>query len=264
VGDSRAGRGAALLAAPNPAQTRPAHRPEAGDQPQAKRAAAKEQSVEDNQSTTQNLLKMYSKQDAVTRFNYWLLYRLSGFGTAPRDARVLDCGCAIGVFISFLKQKGFTNVQGFDASPEMVEASRAITRCEIKLADILDLRANYHAESFDIVSVSNLMHHVTDVDKWRRILAGIHDVLAPGGLLVMREPKRTVIYRTLEWMSLRPAFFRGVLKYRLQSIIEERGYLDYFFGNWYGAYREFLSGSGFTVEAERTSLGEQVLTCRRR
>lgn len=219
--------------------------------------------VEDTKSTTDNLLAMYMRQDVITRFNYWLLYMLSGFRDAPRDARILDCGCAIGVFIAFLKKMGFTNIQGFDASPEMVAASRSVTQCEIRLADILDLHACYAEASFDIVSVSNLLHHVTDREKWRGIFKGIHHILAHGGLLVIREPKRTVIYRTLEWMSQHPIFFFGVLKFRLQSIIEERGYLDYFFANWYGGYPELLAECGFAISRKSTSLGELVLTCRK-
>jgi Methylase involved in ubiquinone/menaquinone biosynthesis len=219
--------------------------------------------MEDNQSTTENLLKMYAKQDLITSANYWLLYLLSAFRTAPRNARVLDCGCALGVFITFLKRRGFAHVEGFDASPEMVEAGRAITGCEIKIADILDLDRHYEPASFDIVSVSNILHHVTDIKSWGVIFAGIRHILSPNGLLVIREPKRTLIYRTLEWLSAHPACYVGPLKFRLQSIIEERAYLDYFFSHWYAAHVELLKTHGFEIISEGTSMGEQVLSCRR-
>ena len=162
-----------------------------------------------------------------------------------------------------MKQRGFTHVEGFDASPEMVEAGRAITGCDIRIADILDLDKHYTQGSFDIVSVSNILHHVTDIDSWGVILDEIRRVLPLGGLLVIREPKRTPIYRTLEWLSAHPAFYFGPLKFRLQSIIEERAYLDYFFPHWYGAYPALLKAHGFEIIGEGTSMGEQVLSCRR-
>lgn len=219
--------------------------------------------MEDNSRITENLLRMYSRQDFITRFNYWLLYILSGFRDAPRDSRVLDCGCAIGMFINYLKSKGFTRVEGFDAAPQMVEAAQQLTHCSVHLANVLEMGTVFEQGSFDIVSVSNLIHHITNEDSWETLLQGVRHVLKPGGMLVIREPKQTWIYRTMMRMAKKPYFFVGLMKFRLQSLVEERHYLEYFFARWPRDHVSLLARNGFTIVREGTSLGEQVLTCRR-
>jgi len=220
--------------------------------------------MEDTQTITQNLLNMYRRAVKITMANYWLLYLLSGFRTAQRDARILDCGCALGIFLSFLKRRGFTHVEGFDASPEMVTASKAFTNCDVKVADVLNLGAHYALSSFDIVCVSNLLHHVPDKTSWHSIFSGIREILSPEGVLIIREPKMTLINKALFSMSKHKIFYFPPLTFRLRSLIEEKEYLDYFFPRWYKDYQDILSEHGFFILKEGTSMGEQVLTCQKK
>ena len=206
---------------------------------------------------------MYGRNDWIMRLNFRCFLRLSRLTDLRRDARILDCGCAMGHLILRLRAFGFTNVAGLDSAPEMVEAARSLTGATILHCDALDLARNAEAGSFDAVVVSDLLHHFAEAENWEKLLAGCRTVLKEGGLLVIREPWPTFLLKLLYRMSRHRVFYVGFLKARLQSFIEEDALVQHFFTHWIGTYKERLARHGFRIERDLSWLVHRITACRK-
>jgi SAM-dependent methyltransferase len=96
--------------------------------------------------------------------------------------RILDIGCGTGGNLLQLASLG--DAEGIDPSPLCVEyCRRKGLRCA--QGSMSDLSAT--AGRFDVVTLFDVLNQA-GLDQTVPILAGIHAKLAPGGLLVFREP----------------------------------------------------------------------------
>ena len=106
--------------------------------------------------------------------------------------RALDVGCGAGLLAEPLARLGAA-VTGIDAAPENVAVARAHA-AGAGLA--IDYRAvgveTLGDERFDLVTCMEVIEHVSDPAAF---VAGLRQVLAPGGLLVMSTPNRTPLSR---------------------------------------------------------------------
>ena len=217
----------------------------------------------DTRNITDNLLGMYGRNDWIMRTNFDIFLRRSGLMDLPRDVRILDLGCAMGHLILQLRQAGFQRVTGLDASPEMVEAARGLTGGDILLGDAAACGDLVEAGGFDVVIISDLVHHIEDESGWDRMLDGCRTALGPGGLLVIREPWPTPVLNLLYALSRFSWLHLGPLKERLRSFVEEDALLQYFFSHWIPDYPERLQRRGFRVERDFSWLVHRITVCRR-
>lgn len=98
------------------------------------------------------------------------------------DARLLDIGCSIGLFLDRARTRGW-NGSGIEFS----EKARAYARNEFAL-DVVDrplAEAGFARDSFDVVTLLSVLEHTTDP---RRMLREIAGVLKPGGALYVIVP----------------------------------------------------------------------------
>lgn len=93
--------------------------------------------------------------------------------------RVLDVGCGRGDNLRRLVRYG-GRATGIEPNPERAEEARAVAPAEVGVGE----RIPMPDESFDMVYVSHVLHHASDVD---RVLHEAHRVLAPGGCLFVIE-----------------------------------------------------------------------------
>jgi 2-polyprenyl-3-methyl-5-hydroxy-6-metoxy-1,4-benzoquinol methylase len=219
--------------------------------------------VADNADITKNLLEMYGRDDWILRRNFRVFLQRTGLSALPREARILDLGCAMGHLILQLQREGFRSVTGLDAAPAMVEAARKLTGAEILLGDATACDRLAPAGAFDAVIVSDLVHHIDQAAGWDALLAACRGVLRDGGLLALREPWPTPMLRLLYWMSRYRVFYLGPLRARLQSFVDEDHLLRHFFAHWPGSYRERLARHGFTVIADESALVHRLTSCRK-
>ncbi len=108
---------------------------------------------------------------------------------AGRTGRHLDLGCSEGDFLAVLAATTKLTCAGADPHPGYLAALAA--RCpELPLTRIpVGGELDFAAASFDSVSLLDVLEHVPDES---RLLAEIHRILVPGGLLVLTAPQRHV------------------------------------------------------------------------
>ena len=101
----------------------------------------------------------------------------------------LDVGCGAGLLCEPLARMGAT-VTGVDAAPELIAAAQAH-------AAAVGLEIDYRATgveavegTFDLVTAMEVIEHVADPSMFVAALAAR---LAPGGLLVLSTPNRTML-----------------------------------------------------------------------
>lgn len=119
-----------------------------------------------------------------------LLRRLE-FAGLGKNARILDYGCGNGLFVQFLRQRGYRQVSGYD--PYVAEY------------------AHLPEGPFDCVVANDVIEHVDDP---RALLAECVSLVAPGGLLyVGTADSEPVDMRELEphLMRLHQPFHRVIL-----------------------------------------------------
>jgi SAM-dependent methyltransferase len=100
-----------------------------------------------------------------------------------RGHRVLDVGCGTGKSFLPLLERGF-DVTACDISPEMVERAqrKAGARADVHVADMRRLPV---FGEFDLITcIDDAINHLLSPDEVADALEGMHDNLAPGGLLV--------------------------------------------------------------------------------
>ncbi|MGQ9797628.1 class I SAM-dependent methyltransferase [Desulfosoma sp.] len=108
---------------------------------------------------------------------------------SPRDARILDLGCAQGHFLEALRRVGYTRLTGADLSSELLSGVRRLLPETVRLiqADLCECLKEERDESFDVVFLHDVLEHLpreTVVD----VLRDVRRVLGPGGRLSVRVP----------------------------------------------------------------------------
>jgi SAM-dependent methyltransferase len=103
---------------------------------------------------------------------------------AELSGSVLELGCGAGRLTGYLADIAAT-VHGIDISPQMVAyCRRTYPKATFSQGDLRDV-ASLGLGSFDaVVAGDNVLDVLDDADRGK-VLAGIHHVLAPGGLLIM-------------------------------------------------------------------------------
>jgi SAM-dependent methyltransferase len=130
------------------------------------------------------LAPAYDLLTAEYEYGPWLaaIERVAvAYGLAGR--RLLDVGCGTGKSFLPLLERGF-EVTACDISPEMVELARlkAGDRADLHVADMRRLPV---FGEFDLITcIDDAINHLLSPDEVADALAGMHENLAPGGILV--------------------------------------------------------------------------------
>ncbi|KYC35632.1 methyltransferase type 11 [Scytonema hofmannii PCC 7110] len=98
-----------------------------------------------------------------------------------RYKRVLDAGCAGGVYAEWLVNRG-ADVVAIDISNKMVDLTRQRlqNRAQVYQADLNQPLTFLRSNSFDIVLSSLTLHYIQD---WESVFREFHRILSPKGLL---------------------------------------------------------------------------------
>lgn len=125
--------------------------------------------------------------DEATARRWGHLYRqlLRGWLPKDHDAKVLDLGCGGGRLLHMLRELGYRNLQGVDASAEQVRIARQVTP-EIEQADVLGF-LEAHENQYDWICGFDIIEHLHKPEVLR-FLDAAQRALRSGGRLVLHTP----------------------------------------------------------------------------
>lgn len=105
----------------------------------------------------------------------------AGFST-NQSIRILDAGCGTGGLLDALRQAGYQNSVGFDASTDAVFFSRE-RNLPVELHNLLDISSFHPGELFDVIICDDVLYFFND-DQIRHILSVFRQRLRPGGIFI--------------------------------------------------------------------------------
>lgn len=110
---------------------------------------------------------------------------LRGWLPPNKTARVVDVACGGGKLLHFFKERGWSDVEGVDLSPEQVAISRQVVP-RVELENAIDyLERNEGA--FDVVTGFDIIEHLHKPEVIRFLDAALA-ALKPGGRLILQTP----------------------------------------------------------------------------
>lgn len=155
-------------------------------------------------------------------------------GYTLTDKKVLDVGCGMGVFLEVVKDAGGIPF-GLDLSPDALEYTRRHTGIESLTLGTFEA-AELPDAPFDMITGWNVLEHVRHPRVW---LNKAHDLLSPGGVIVIKVPnvcfsgliaRHATILRklglpTTNYLATRPPLhLYGFSPQTLQRMLEATGF----------------------------------------
>lgn len=141
--------------------------------------------------------KAYVVSDLDSQIPYWDAAAATKTFTHPlhppwldglsRRAAILDYGCGYGRTMAELQQHGFTDLTGADTSPAMIERARHLhPTLNFTTLDAPPAWPSPHA-AFDAVLLFAVLTCVPADEAQLRLIAELHRVLKPGGILYLSD-----------------------------------------------------------------------------
>ena len=140
----------------------------------------------------------------------------------PEKGNLLDIGCGAGFFLNSAKERGW-NCYGMEILPEYVKYAQENFALENIHQESIDESLNFEANTFDVITLWDLIEHLRNP---LESLKKIHEVMKPGGLLVMWTPnvKNAILLRE-KWTGYKILqhfyFFSGE---SLTHLLEKAGF----------------------------------------
>ncbi|MBW8296025.1 bifunctional 2-polyprenyl-6-hydroxyphenol methylase/3-demethylubiquinol 3-O-methyltransferase UbiG [Sphingopyxis sp.] len=123
---------------------------------------------------------------------HWHVGARERFALAGRTA--IDVGCGAGLLAEPLARMG-GQVTGVDAAPENIAAASAHAVGQgLEIDYFAGELAAFPPATFDLVTSMEVVEHVTDPAAF---IAGLTARLAPGGLMILSTPNRTMLSKLL-------------------------------------------------------------------
>lgn len=134
-------------------------------------------------------LATYAIEAEVESTHWWFVGRRVLFANEigrlklSLDVAVLDIGTSTGTNLRMLRELGFTNVFGLDASDEAIRFCASKGLGIVRKGDVCQLP--FAAGTFDLVLATDVIEHVED---HAQAIAEIERILKPGGAMLVTVP----------------------------------------------------------------------------
>jgi SAM-dependent methyltransferase len=157
---------------------------------------------------------VYAVEATIEETHWWFVGRRRLFADelrragVPTDARALDIGTGTGANLRLLRDIGFSNVMGLDASDEAIRFCAEKQLGEVRKGDICALP--FGDASFDVVFATDVIEHIDDDE---RAAQEICRVLRPGGSAIITVPA----FPSLWGLQDRKSFHKR--RYRMQPLL---------------------------------------------
>jgi SAM-dependent methyltransferase len=148
-----------------------------------------------------------------------------GFSAWEEDLKArggfLDIGCATGLLLSYMRGRGW-KVRGVEICEASARYGMEKRNVDVFIGPLE--QAPFAPEGFSLIHFSHLIEHVPDP---RRLLAGVYDLLVPGGAAVIVTPNRNGLQARLlgrKWRSCIADHLNLFDKKGLGRILRETGF----------------------------------------
>ena len=148
--------------------------------------------------------------------------------------RFLDIGCATGLLLSELRNRGW-RVEGVEICTPSAEFGRLERGLTIHTVPVE--QAELSDQSFDVVHASHLIEHLTQP---AALVAEAARILVPGGRLILTTPNSGGLQARLlgeRWRSLIPDHVYLFSRASLRRLLDENGFEVERVGTWGGIAR---------------------------
>jgi 2-polyprenyl-3-methyl-5-hydroxy-6-metoxy-1,4-benzoquinol methylase len=164
-----------------------------------------------NQDNFFNLIKLGLEDVHFDSFNH------NGKGSR----RFLDIGCATGLLLNYVREKGWLT-KGVEVCKPSVEYARKRFGLNIFLGTLEE--AVFPSDSFDVVHFSHVIEHVPEPKK---MLLEIRRILKPDGHIIVTTPNVAgshALFAGGGWRSLIPDHIYLFSQRTLRKLLENTGY----------------------------------------
>lgn len=145
----------------------------------------------------------------------------SAYTYVPENIKVLDIGCGFGQSLAYHQSRG-CDVSGVEADSNV---ERVANKYGFDVKVGLFNRDDYKAESFDYVTMDQVLEHVTEP---RNVLCGVNKILKDEGCLVLSFPNafgwgaKMFGSRWINWHA--PYHLQFYSKYSMEILAKETGF----------------------------------------
>jgi len=130
--------------------------------------------------------RMYSEEE-----NHWwyagmrsIVLSLLPPAAVSGQSRVLDAGCGTGYNLRWLRDNYYARTTGLDLYSRALAFSQARGEQQLVRADASTLP--FRSETFDLVTIFDVLSHIDGEEARLRALRELHRVLRPGGRVLLR------------------------------------------------------------------------------
>ncbi len=109
----------------------------------------------------------------------------------PHGGRLLDVGCATGVFLDMMKKRGW-DVEGVEISDELASYARKTFSLNVHVTDLT--REKINSEPFHVITLFDVIEHIPDPNL---MIAACRDLLVEDGVLLLRTPTEEGLLRDI-------------------------------------------------------------------
>lgn len=128
------------------------------------------------------------------------IHKLSEIEKYCSKGKVLDVGCATGIFLEVAQQRGW-NVWGCEISEWAAKKAKEKFGDVIFQKDVCEVK--FEKNFFDLITLFDVIEHLDDPFKFFR---EIHQIMRPGGIVAIVSPSLTSLSRKLmgkKWINFK-------------------------------------------------------------
>ena len=146
-----------------------------------------------------------------------------------KNSSILDFGCGFGYFLNYFYNKGYRNLYGIDPDKELLKQVPS----QIKTSLQFGQKTNFEDNSFDVVFVYCVLHHLEKDKNYFEAIDEIMRILKPKGYLFICEPGHYRSFVIMEYITKVLSLFLKFFKSFKAILDEEKTIVRYFIRNHY-------------------------------
>ena len=181
-------------------------------------------------------------------YDYGLKKRCRRVSKFKKSGRLLDVGCATGLFLNAVQKFTSFDVEGVEPNRYAVKLAKDAYNLDI-FPGTLE-QANFPSKTFDAVTLWDVFEHLHDPAKQ---LSEIHRILRPEGIVVMRVPNigswDAKIFKQY-WAGLdAPRHLYVFSRQTMKRMLKKYGFDELETGSFSGSYPVFILNVRFWMSA---------------